>query len=141
MSEIKTDKLTGTSTAGSILVTGEGNSTTTNLQQGLAKSWASFNQTSTGHPVYDSFNVSGTSDLGGGTTKVSFSNVMSNANYSTSGGGQTDGYNSTTFGLVGRRTDNGEQMTTADFTTNNRNTGGGDTDTEYVGFVAHGDLA
>ena len=37
MSEILVNKLTGTSTAGSILVTGEGNSTTTNLQQGLAK--------------------------------------------------------------------------------------------------------
>ncbi len=39
MSEIKTDKFTGTTTAGSIVVTGEGNSTTTNLQQGLVKHW------------------------------------------------------------------------------------------------------
>ena len=38
-SELKVDKFTGVSTAGSILVTGEGNSTTTNLQQGLAKSF------------------------------------------------------------------------------------------------------
>ena len=35
MSEVKTNKLTGTSTAGSISVVAEGNSTTTNLQQGL----------------------------------------------------------------------------------------------------------
>jgi hypothetical protein len=35
MSTIKTNTLTGTTTAGSISVTGEGNSTTTNLQQGL----------------------------------------------------------------------------------------------------------
>ena len=34
-SELKVDKFTGVTTAGSILVTGEGNSTTTNLQQGL----------------------------------------------------------------------------------------------------------
>ena len=34
---IKTDKLTGKTTAGSISVVGEGNSTTTNLQQGLLK--------------------------------------------------------------------------------------------------------
>ena len=33
----KVDKFTGVTTAGSIDVTGEGNSTTTNLQQGLAK--------------------------------------------------------------------------------------------------------
>ena len=141
MSEILVNKLTGTSTAGSILVTGEGNSTTTNLQQGLAKAWASFNQTSTGHPVYDSFNVSGTSDINSGVTKVSFSNAMSNANYSTSGGGQTDGFDATTFGLVGKRTANSQQMTTTDFTTNNRNQAGSAYDTEYVGFVAHGDLA
>ena len=36
-SELKVDKFTGVTTAGSIDVTGEGNSTTTNLQQGLAK--------------------------------------------------------------------------------------------------------
>ena len=37
-SELKVDKFTGVTTAGSILVTGEGNSTTTNLQQGLRQS-------------------------------------------------------------------------------------------------------
>ena len=41
-SELKVDKFTGVTTAGSILVTGEGNSTTTNLQQGLAKCWINF---------------------------------------------------------------------------------------------------
>ena len=40
MSTIKTNTLTGTTSAGSIVVTGEGGSTTTNLQQGLAKAWA-----------------------------------------------------------------------------------------------------
>ena len=38
-SELKVDKFTGVTTAGSISVTGEGNSTTTNLQQGLCKFW------------------------------------------------------------------------------------------------------
>ena len=38
-SQLKVDTLTGVTTAGSIDVTGEGNSTTTNLQQGLAKCW------------------------------------------------------------------------------------------------------
>ena len=41
-SELKVDKFTGVTTAGSILVTGEGNSTTTNLQQGLAKAWVQY---------------------------------------------------------------------------------------------------
>ena len=67
--------------------------------------------------------------------------LVSNANYSTSGGGQTDGFDATTFGLVGKRTTNGEQMKTTDFTTNNRNQAGSDYDTEYVGSVVHGDLA
>ena len=37
MSTLRTNTLTGTTSAGSILVTGEGGSTTTNLQQGLNK--------------------------------------------------------------------------------------------------------
>ena len=41
-SELKVDKITGVTTAGSIDVTGEGNSTTTNLQSGLAKAWGDF---------------------------------------------------------------------------------------------------
>ena len=52
-SELKVDKFTGVSTAGSILVTGEGNSTTTNLQQGLAKSFLAYKGTST-NVIYDS---------------------------------------------------------------------------------------
>jgi hypothetical protein len=132
LGKIKADTLEH-STAGSL--------DTSYVVNGSAKAWASFNQTSTGHPVYDSFNVSGTSDLGAGATKVSFSNAMSNANYSTSGGGQTDGFDATTFGVVGKRTTNGEQMKTTDFTTNNRNQAGSDYDTEYVGSVVHGDLA
>ena len=43
MSTLKTNTLTGTTSAGSIVVTGEGGSTTTNLQQGLAKAWCVFN--------------------------------------------------------------------------------------------------
>ena len=82
MSEVKTNKLTGTSTAGSILVTGEGNSTTTNLQQGLAKSWASATISSNTHTLQDSLNVSSLTDDGAGRTDVVFSNNMNNANYS-----------------------------------------------------------
>ena len=42
MSTLKTNTLTGTTSAGSIVVTGEGGSTTTNLQQGLIKVWGNF---------------------------------------------------------------------------------------------------
>ena len=77
MATLKTNTLTGTSTAGSIAVTGEGNSTTTNLQQGLAKAWCDWNQTST-QAIRDSFNVSGITDGGTGKTTVSINNDMAN---------------------------------------------------------------
>ena len=60
MSEILTNKLTGVGTAGSIVVTGEGNSTTTNLQQGLSKAWIRFSGTSM--TIADSFNKSSVTD-------------------------------------------------------------------------------
>ena len=84
MSEVKTDKLTGTSTAGSILVTGEGNSTTTNLQQGLEKAWVNFNGVGT-IAARDSFNLSSLSDIGTGEYSVTIASAMSNTNYAVIG--------------------------------------------------------
>jgi hypothetical protein len=55
-SELKVDKFTGVTTAGSIDVTGEGNSTTTNLQQGLAKVGITLGGSA--NSASDSFNVS-----------------------------------------------------------------------------------
>ena len=78
-SELKVDKFTGVTTAGSILVTGEGNSTTTNLQQGLAKMW--FYKNTAGTAFADSFNTSSLTDTGTGDFTVVFSNNMNNAFY------------------------------------------------------------
>ena len=89
MSEIKTDKLTGTSTAGSILVTGEGNSTTTNLQQGLAKVWC--NQ-SNGTAINDSFNTSSIADSGTGDYETNFTNNMSSNDYARNATGGQGGF-------------------------------------------------
>ena len=69
MATLKTNTLTGTSTAGSIAVTAEGNSTTTNLQQGLAKAWVNFNGT--------------------GDYTTSFTNNMGNDDYATGFGCNT----------------------------------------------------
>jgi hypothetical protein len=77
---LKVDTLTGVTTAGSISVTGEGNSTTTNLQQGLAKAWANFNGSAFG--ARDSFNQTSFVDNGTGSYKIGFINSMSNGNYS-----------------------------------------------------------
>jgi len=80
MSEILVNKLTGTSTAGSILVTGEGNSTTTNLQQGLAKHWLDYKGTST-NAIRDSLNCSSVTDSGTGLYEPAFSSSMAAINY------------------------------------------------------------
>ena len=80
MSTILVNTLTGTSTAGSILVTGEGNSTTTNLQQGLAKQWVRFD--GTGLTVEDSFNTSSVTDNGTGDYSPVLTSSMSSENYS-----------------------------------------------------------
>ena len=55
---IKTDKLTGKTTAGSISVVGEGNSTTTNLQNGLLKGFAFYAQSS--DSLSNTFNIAST---------------------------------------------------------------------------------
>ena len=79
-SELKVDKFTGVTTAGSIDVTGEGNSTTTNLQQGLCKMWIRLNGTGT-IAIDDSFNVGSATDIGTGNYDFIFSNNMNIADF------------------------------------------------------------
>ena len=89
-SQLKVDTITGVTTAGSVAVTGEGNSTTTNLQQGLGKVWVNFDGTASGAAARDSFNVSGMTDNGTGLYTVTFSNNMANDDYATQvTGGET----------------------------------------------------
>ena len=78
-STLKINTLTGVSTAGSIAVTGEGNSTTTNLQQGLCKVWSTYEQDT--NSLEDSFNVSSQSDDATGRTTITFSNSFNNVDY------------------------------------------------------------
>tara|TARA_R110000803_G_scaffold78876_1_gene144192 strand:- start:744 stop:1136 length:393 start_codon:yes stop_codon:yes gene_type:complete len=75
---LKVDTLTGVTTAGSISVTGEGNSTTTNLQQGLAKAWV---QGTAAAGLSDSNNISSGTDNGTGDYTYAFTSNMGNANY------------------------------------------------------------
>jgi hypothetical protein len=91
-SEIAIDKLKGVSSAASISVVGEGGSTTTNLQQGLAKMWALGNE---GSGSLDSFNNSGTTDNGTGDYTKAFTNSFSSNNIAcvgTSAGDNTRNY-------------------------------------------------
>ena len=81
---IKTDKFTGNSTAGSISVVGEGNSTTTNLQQGLAKAWLTMDGTGT-VGIVDSFNIGGITDVGTGDYSHTYSSNLGTAEHPIAG--------------------------------------------------------
>ena len=88
-SQLKVDKLQGRTTAGSIVVTSEGTSVETNLQQGLAKSWFLDNSFGTGldtsGATEDSFNTSTRTDGGTGRLGIQFTNNFAAINFSTIG--------------------------------------------------------
>ena len=83
------DTLKGTATAGSINVVGEGNSTTTNLQQGLCKHWITYDHGGnsayagvSGATLRDSLNCSTVTDVSTGIGEPNFTSIMSNNTYS-----------------------------------------------------------
>jgi len=71
--------------ANSMTIRGEG-SNTTNVQQGLAKSWNSFNGSGT-VAIRDSLNTASITDRGTGAYTNNFSTNMGNVNYSHTGFG------------------------------------------------------
>ena len=75
MSTLLLNTLTGKTSAGSIVVTGEGGSTTTNLQQGLAKSWWQYDHTN--DTTDGSFNVSSINDDATGLYTTTLTNAQS----------------------------------------------------------------
>ena len=117
---LKVNTFTGASTAGSIAVTGEGNSTTTNLQQGLTKMWAHTTQAST-YVLDDSFNVSSIADEGTGRTSFYIANDMANGNYSIGGTCSQESFTIASVGAAayeGRSfAHDGSATDSADFTT------------------------
>lgn len=87
-SELKVDKITGVTTAGSMDVTGEGNSTTTNLQQGLAKAWTSDETLASDTAEVwtgDTFNVASITDETTGQCLVNFTNGFGNTGFASQG--------------------------------------------------------
>ena len=58
--------MAGTIIADTLTHSTAGSVTTDYVVNGSAKAWASIDQDSTGHPVYDSFNTASTSDGGAG---------------------------------------------------------------------------
>ena len=93
--EIKTDTFKGQTTAGSIAVQGEGTNTT-NLQQGLAKSWVNFNSSTVAR---DSFNISTLDDDGTGDYTAHFTTAFSNDDFSVTSGGANGSASATAYHL------------------------------------------
>ena len=131
-STLKINTLTGVSTAGSIAVTGEGNSTTTNLQQGLGKVWCAVNQQST-QAIRDSFNTASISDEGTGVTRYTYTSAMSNSGYSTTQG-QSNDNNFSSLDMA-----SSPSTTTVQLRCNQHD--GSAEDAAYANITAHGDLA
>ena len=137
MATLKTNTLTGTSTAGSIAVTGEGNSTTTNLQQGLAKLWCHLDMNQDPHTIDDSLNTSSVTDRNAGLITVTASNAMASINYTTVGScwnGSSDNYSRFVSPDDARTTTNVLLATTL-------SSSGALLDAQDVDVINHGDLA
>lgn len=141
MSTIKTNTLTGTTSAGSIVVTGEGGSITTNLQQGLAKMWGSFDQRGDALGSVtsgDTFNVTSITDALEGHIDVSIANDMVNATYSINA---TSHYSGTLAYDEYSRYSGASNMATGSFRIASQYTNGGEQDAYHNGILVHGDLA
>jgi|TARA_R100000458_G_scaffold27237_1_gene24675 hypothetical protein len=130
---LKVDTITGVATAGSIAITGEGNSTTTNLQQGLAKAWANIDGSGT-VSFRDSFNTSGLTDNGTGDYTTSFSTSFGNVNYSFTYCGAQDGAE-TTYQMKSA------SMAVGTHQIQLKNAAGTVTDRDFICGTFHGDLA
>ena len=130
----KIDTLKGKTTAGSISVQGEG-SNTTNLQQGLLKSWAQYDQDN--DTLNGSFNMSTTTDVATSEYVLTFTNPMADDNYVASAMANR-------LYFVAFRDDHGEKTsdistTSCKFKVNAYDAGA--TDQRYTGTLFAGDLA
>ena len=134
INEIKTDKITGKTTAGSIPVQGEGTATT-NLQQGLIKAWMNLNGSGT-IALRDSFNVSGVVDNGGGNYTKSLTNNMAATHSSGTAGSacSNTAYSDRSVSVLATATSSFQVNTGQDYTVNRA-------DSLYTQTLAAGDLA
>ena len=136
---VKVNQLSGIDTAGSILVTGEGNNITTNLQQGLIKAWMNLNGSGTIDGmvgVRDSFNVSGVVDNGGGNYTKSLTNNMAATHSSGTAGSacSNTAYSDRSVSVLATATSSFQVNTGQDYTVNRANS-------LYTQTLAAGDLA
>jgi len=136
MSTVITDNLTGKTSAGDVTITSEGGAVTMQLQQGVAKAWASIDGDGSGTPVFDSFNTASITDSDTGIYILNFTNSMNNDDYTVSGGNSGNGgyacayttnqssHTTSATGVKVLRTDNAARV-----------------DAGYANMIIHGDLA
>jgi len=134
-SQLKVDTLTGVTTAGSIDVTGEGNSTTTNLQQGLTKAWGKISCRGT-PSILQSFNVSSVVDVTTGQFECVYTNSTSSTNVVTMSGQNNSSYDEIYY--ANQPTD---EFDRADIRCSRVSVSASWFDTYRMSFTAHGDLA
>ena len=137
-STLKINTLTGVSTAGSIAVTGEGNSTTTNLQRGLCKAWSQFDGTDSSASARDSFNVSSMTDNSTGNHTVTYNNDFASTNTLTASGngGQFSGASANNVFIFHKTIATGSIVVQVQIASS-----GSNKDQTYICHLAHGDLA
>tara|TARA_A100000171_G_scaffold6031_1_gene4720 strand:+ start:226 stop:729 length:504 start_codon:yes stop_codon:yes gene_type:complete len=167
VSEIKVDKLQGTSgsataitlsganttVGGTLAVTGvhtvgnnaiytsDAGGVTQNLVQGLAKSFI-LQENLGSFTTHDSFNVSSTNDYATGTIQPIFTNPFNNANYIATGGFASGIYNGSCMIPHASGNDDGYNHSTTDLYCYIRgNTNSGADDCERIPITIHGDLA
>ena len=139
-SQLKVDTITGVTTAGSVAVTGEGNSTTTNLQQGLIKQWSSFDQRGTAYGANtagDTFNTSSHADESTANATVNLTNNMNNTTYNIQ---NSPHYDRTSSNKNYPRMGAGAVVTTSSYLSTSAHSNGGVDDVLHNP-IAVGDLA
>jgi len=138
MSSLKVDNITGRGNAGFTgSVKTEGGNTTTDLQQGLVKSWISANFVTEAY--LDSFNQTTLSDIGPGSYRFTVTNNFANANYACG----TEAKYVTSNGINTMSQDDSFARTTSQYQAYCSNDGGSvlAADTEHYQSLLAGDLA
>ena len=128
------------SNTGQITAQGEGTATT-NLQQGLCKSWIDFKATSTA-AINDSFNIGSLTDLDTGKFRVTYTNDMSSGDYTIVGSAfysQGGGFNDTM--VVSRDTTQTQTASVSPFYLYRLTSSEAIADAQEAHILYHGDLA
>ena len=123
------------STTGTLTLTSEGGAATTDVTQGLAKSWICATISSNTHTIVDSFNVGSLTDDGVGRTDVVFTNNMAATQHSSVSSCAVGGSN--LFTHLGSLA----EIITSQYRMQTQSDAGTATDYDIATGTTHGDLA